>query len=84
MTAADVEAAFGKSSSGGKIDEHGNCAFEVSGTIHAGPNKSVPGTVGVSFRRDATPMRTGTAEQVELVHPGISPRLVGDTAPTRG
>ena len=32
-----------------KIDENGHCAFEVSGTIHAGPNVSVPGFVGVSF-----------------------------------
>jgi hypothetical protein len=49
VTKADVEAAFGGSSSAGKIDENGHCAFEVSGTIHAGPNASVPGSVGVSF-----------------------------------
>jgi hypothetical protein len=49
VTKADVEAAFGGSSSAGKIDEHGHCAFEVSGAIHAGPNVSVPGGVGVSF-----------------------------------
>jgi hypothetical protein len=49
VTRADVEAAFGGSSSAGKIDENGHCAFEVSGTIHAGPNVSVPGFVGVSF-----------------------------------
>lgn len=49
VTKADVEAAFGGSSSAGKIDENGSCAFEVSGTIHAGPNASVPGSVGVSF-----------------------------------
>ena len=49
MTRADVEAAFGGSSSVGKIDENGHCTFEVSGTIHAGPNASVPGSVLVSF-----------------------------------
>ena len=49
VTRADVEAAFGGSSSVGKIDENGHCTFEVSGTIHAGPNASVPGSVLVSF-----------------------------------
>ena len=49
VTRADVEAAFGGSSSAGKLDENGHCTFDVSGTIHAGPNVSVPGTVGVSF-----------------------------------
>ena len=49
MNAADVEAAFGGSSSADKVDENGACAFEVSGTIHAGPNVSVPGSVGMSF-----------------------------------
>lgn len=49
VTAADVEAAFGGSSSTGKIDENGHCAFEVSGDIHAGTNKGGPGFVVVSF-----------------------------------
>jgi hypothetical protein len=49
VTKADVEAAFGGSTSAGRIDENGHCTFDVSGTIHAGPNVSVPGTVGVSF-----------------------------------
>jgi hypothetical protein len=49
VTRADVEAAFGGSSSAGKIDENGHCAFEVSGTIHAGKVASVPVVVGVSF-----------------------------------
>jgi hypothetical protein len=49
VTKADVEAAFGGSSSAGTIDENGHCTFSVSGTIHAGPNAGVPGTVGVSF-----------------------------------
>lgn len=49
VTKADVEAAFGGSSSDGAIDENGSCAFEVSGSIHAGPNGSAPGYVGVSF-----------------------------------
>ncbi len=49
VTAADVEAAYGGSSSPGKIDENGHCAFDVSGNIHAGPNAGVPGGVGVSF-----------------------------------
>ena len=49
VTKADVEAAFGGSSSAGKIDENGHCAFEVTGTIHAGKVESVPVVVGVSF-----------------------------------
>lgn len=49
VTKADVEAAFGGSSSAGTIDENGHCTFDVSGTIHAGPNAGLPGTVGVSF-----------------------------------
>jgi hypothetical protein len=49
VTRTDVEGAFGGSSSVGKIDEHGHCTFEVSGTIHAGPNVSVPGSILVSF-----------------------------------
>jgi hypothetical protein len=54
VTAADVEAAFGGSSSAGKVDENGACVFEVSGTIHAGPNESVPGDVRVSFSDEFT------------------------------
>ncbi len=49
VTRADVEAAFGGSSSVGTIDEHGHCTFEVSGAIHAGPAPVVPGSVLVSF-----------------------------------
>jgi hypothetical protein len=49
VTKADVEAAFGGSSSVGKIDENGHCTFDVSGAIHAGPAPVVPGAVGVSF-----------------------------------
>ena len=58
VTRADVEAAFGGTSSAGKIDENGHCAFEVSGTIHAGPNVSVPGFVGVSFGDTFDPYET--------------------------
>jgi hypothetical protein len=49
VTAADVEAAYGGTSSPGKLDENGHCAFEVSGNIHAGPNQGLPGEIGVSF-----------------------------------
>ena len=49
VTKADVEAAFGGSSTAGKIDENGHCVFEVSGAIHAGPNAGIPGTVSVDF-----------------------------------
>jgi hypothetical protein len=49
VTKADVEAAFGGSSTAGTIDENGKCAFEVSGAIHAGPKPVVPGSVAVSF-----------------------------------
>ena len=49
VTKADVEAAFGGTASTGKIDENGTCAFDVSGTIHAGPNPGVPGSVAVSL-----------------------------------
>lgn len=49
VTKADVEAAFGGSSSAGTIDENGRCSFDVSGTIHAGPNAGIPGIVGISF-----------------------------------
>jgi hypothetical protein len=49
VTKADVEAAFGGSSTAGKIDENGKCAFDVSGAIHAGPKPVVPGSVAVSF-----------------------------------
>jgi hypothetical protein len=58
VTRADVEAAFGGSPTAGKIDENGTCAFDVSGTIHAGPNAGVPGTVGVSFGRKFDPYDT--------------------------
>lgn len=49
VTRADVEAAFGGSSSDGAIDEDGACAFQVSGSVHAGKTGSTPGYVGVSF-----------------------------------
>jgi hypothetical protein len=49
VSKADVEAAYGGSSSVGKLDEHGHCAFDVSGAIHAGPASAVSGSLGVSF-----------------------------------
>ena len=49
VTRAEVEAAFGGSSTAGTIDENGKCAFDVSGAIHAGPKPVVPGSVAVSF-----------------------------------
>jgi hypothetical protein len=58
VTAADVEAAYGGTSSPGKLDEHGHCAFEVSGNIHAGPNQGIPGEVGVSFNDRWTTFET--------------------------
>ncbi len=58
VTAADVEAAYGGTSSPGKLDENGHCAFEVSGNIHAGPNQGLPGEIGVSFNDRWTTFET--------------------------
>ena len=61
VTAADVQAAYGGTSSPGKLDENGHCAFEVSGNIHAGPNQGIPGEVGVSFNDQWTSFETAKA-----------------------
>jgi hypothetical protein len=58
VTKADVQAAFGGNPSAATVDENGHCTFEVSGTIHAGPNAGIPGTVGVSFSDQFTPYET--------------------------
>ena len=58
VTAADVEAAYGGTSTPGKLDENGHCAFEVSGNIHAGPNSGLPGEIGVSFNDRWTTFET--------------------------
>jgi len=36
VSAADIEAAFGGTSTAARIDGDGNCSFDVSGTVHAG------------------------------------------------
>jgi hypothetical protein len=58
VTKADVQAAFGGNPSAPTVDENGHCSFDVSGTIHAGPNAGVPGTVGVSFGDQFSPYDT--------------------------
>ncbi len=52
VSAADIEAAFGGTSTAARIDGDGNCSFDVSGTVHAGGTGESPATVRVSFARE--------------------------------
>ena len=52
VSAADIEAAFGGTSTAARIDGDGNCSFDVSGTVHAGGIGDAPATVRVSFARE--------------------------------
>ncbi len=52
VTKADVEAAFGGSSTAGTVDENGACAFRISGALKAVGAAAIPARLNVSLNAD--------------------------------
>lgn len=55
VDAADVQAAFGGTSTPGRISGDGACSFDVTGPVHAAPTGSSSGRVDISFADAHTP-----------------------------